>query len=248
MTETTLMSVGKANQTMSSREIAELTGKEHRNVLRDCDKLNESYANMGLAQISADLYKDTYGRDQKCYSLTRMQTFDLMTGYNTELRIKVNRRWEELETKQQTLDFSNPETVLQLAQNWAESETKRKLAESKVLALEQINNDNKPKVLFADAVETSKSSILIGELAKILKQNGVEIGQNRLFEWLREKGYLISRKGTDYNMPTQKAMDLGLFDIKETAITHSDGHVSVNKTTKVKGKGQTYFINKFLKK
>lgn len=99
------------NSTMSSREIAELTGKQHKHVLVDCEKLNESYANMGLAEISADLYKDAYGREQKCYSLTRMQTFDLMTGYNVELRIKVNRRWEELETKTQQLDFSNPATV-----------------------------------------------------------------------------------------------------------------------------------------
>lgn len=104
-----------------------------------------------------------------------------------------------------------------------------------------------PKVLFADAVSASKTSILIGELAKIIKQNGVEMGQNRLFEWLRSNGYLITRQGTDYNMPTQKAMELGLFEIKETSITHSDGHITVNKTPKVTGKGQTYFINKFLK-
>lgn len=103
-----------------------------------------------------------------------------------------------------------------------------------------------PKVLFADAVSASKTSILIGELAKIIKQNGVEMGQNRLFEWLRSNGYLITRQGTDYNMPTQKAMELGLFEIKETSITHSDGHITVNKTPKVTGKGQTYFINKFL--
>ena len=103
-----------------------------------------------------------------------------------------------------------------------------------------------PKVLFADAVSASKTSILIGELAKIIKQNDVEMGQNRLFEWLRSNGYLITRQGTDYNMPTQKAMELGLFEIKETSITHSDGHITVNKTPKVTGKGQTYFINKFL--
>ena len=105
----------------------------------------------------------------------------------------------------------------------------------------------KPKALFADAVSASKQTVLIGELAKIMKGNGIEIGQNRLFAWLRKHGYLISRKGTDYNMPTQKAMNLGLFKIKETTITHSDGHISVNKTPKVTGKGQQYFVNKFLK-
>lgn len=104
----------------------------------------------------------------------------------------------------------------------------------------------KPSKVFADAVATSKTSILIGELAKILKQNGVETGEKRLFSWLRDKGYLISRKGTDYNAPTQKSMEMKLFEVKETAITHSDGHVTVTKTTKVTGKGQQYFINKFL--
>lgn len=103
----------------------------------------------------------------------------------------------------------------------------------------------KPKVLFADAVSASDSTILIGDLAKILKQNGHPIGQKRLFIWMRENGYLIKRQGADYNSPTQRAMELGLFKIKETAITHADGHVSVSKTTKVTGKGQEYFINKF---
>lgn len=108
------------------------------------------------------------------------------------------------------------------------------------------NKRMKPKALFADAVSTSKTAILIGELAKILKANGIDTGQNRLFKWLREKGYLISRKGTDYNMPTQKSMNLGLFKIKETSITHSDGHVTITKTPKVTGKGQQYFTNLFL--
>ncbi|MFP3153399.1 phage antirepressor KilAC domain-containing protein [Lachnospiraceae bacterium ZAX-1] len=105
---------------------------------------------------------------------------------------------------------------------------------------------DKPKVIFADAVSVSDGAILIGELAKILKGNGVEIGQNRLFEKLRQDGYLIKRQGTDYNAPTQRAMELGLFRVKETAITHSDGHVTISKTTKVTGKGQQYFINLFL--
>ena len=115
----------------------------------------------------------------------------------------------------------------------------------KIELLESKIETDKPKVLFAEAVETSKSSILVGELAKILKQNGVDIGQKRLFDWLRNNGYLIKRKGTDYNMPTQRAMELGLFEIKETAITHSAGHITVSKTPKVTGEGQIYFINKF---
>lgn len=108
------------------------------------------------------------------------------------------------------------------------------------------NESMKPKALFADSVSTSKTTILIGDLAKVLRGNGVNIGQNRLFQILRDEGYLISRKGTSYNMPTQRSMELELFRIKETSITHSDGHVTVNKTPKVTGKGQQYFINKFL--
>lgn len=116
----------------------------------------------------------------------------------------------------------------------------------KLLAAETENEANKPKVLFADAVSTAKTSILVGELAKLLKQNGVDIGQNRLFGWLRENGFLIRRNGTDFNMPTQKSMDLGLFEIKETVVSHSDGHTTVNKTPKITGKGQLYFVKQFL--
>lgn len=116
-----------------------------------------------------------------------------------------------------------------------------------VVVLERKIEEQKPAVIFAGAVTASKSSILIGDLAKLIKQNGVDIGQKRLFSWLRENGYLIKRQGSDYNMPTQKSMELGLFEIKETAVTHSDGHITVNKTPKVTGKGQIYFINKFIK-
>jgi anti-repressor protein len=106
----------------------------------------------------------------------------------------------------------------------------------------------KPKALFADAVSASSQSILVGEMAKLLSQNGIQMGQNRLFSWMRENGYLIKdRKRTDYNMPTQKSMELRLFEIKETSIAHSDGHTSINKTPKVTGIGQVYFVNLFLK-
>ena len=118
----------------------------------------------------------------------------------------------------------------------------------KTAALKAKNEELVPKAIFADAVSASKSTILIGELAKIMKANGFDTGQNRLFEIMRRDGFLISRKGTDYNMPTQKSMELGLMVIKETAITHSDGHVSVTKTPKVTGKGQQYFVNFYCKK
>ncbi|OUQ14477.1 hypothetical protein B5E84_16145 [Lachnoclostridium sp. An14] len=104
----------------------------------------------------------------------------------------------------------------------------------------------KPKEVFADAVSTSHTAILIGDLAKILKQNGIETGQKRLFAWLRENGFLIKRKGTDWNMPTQKSMEMGLFEVKESTVNNPDGSVRINRTTKVTGKGQVYFVNKFL--
>lgn len=135
--------------------------------------------------------------------------------------------------------LTSPDFLIKLATNLKEEQEKRRL-------LEEEKKLNAPKVIFADAVSASKGSILIGELAKILKQNGVETGQNKLFAWLRENKFLISRKGSDYNMPTQKSMELGLFEIKETSISHADGHTSINKTPKVTGKGQQYFINKFL--
>ena len=126
------------------------------------------------------------------------------------------------------------------------------LAKALLVAQRQIEQRNaqiaemQPKALFADAVAASHTSILIGELAKILKQNGVNIGQNRLFETLRQQGYLIRRNGTDYNSPTQRAMELGLFEVKESTVGNPDGSVRVTRTTKVTGKGQQYFINKFL--
>lgn len=126
-----------------------------------------------------------------------------------------------------------------------ESELARLDAEKKSAELEYQLRVQQPKVVFADAVTVSQNTILIRELAVILKQNGIEIGEKRLFEQLRNMGYLIKRAGTDRNTPTQRAMELGLFEIKETPIVHANGTVTVSKTTKVTGKGQVYFVNKF---
>lgn len=124
----------------------------------------------------------------------------------------------------------------------------KKIAErDKIISEKQEHiNRMRPKEIFADAVSASQTSILIGALAKIISQNGVQIGQNRLFTWMRDNDYLISRKGTDYNMPKQRAMDLGLFEIKERTINNPDGSVRITRTVMVTGKGQQYFINKFL--
>lgn len=143
------------------------------------------------------------------------------------------------ETIEKTL--TNPDFIIRLA-------TQLKDEQAKTAALTADNETMKPKALFADAVSISETTILVGDMAKLLKQNGIDIGAKRFFAWLRENGFLIKRQGADYNSPTQRAMELKLFKVKETAITHSDGHVTVNKTPKVTGKGQQYFVNLFLHK
>ena len=135
--------------------------------------------------------------------------------------------------------IANPDFGIELLKNLKSEREKR-------IAAEKTIEEQKPKVLFADAVETSQNSILIGELAKLIKQNGIDIGQNRLFDWLRNNGYLIKAKRADWNMPTQSAMDMKLFEVKERTINNPDGSVKITRTTKVTGKGQTYFVNKFL--
>lgn len=134
-------------------------------------------------------------------------------------------------------DFNSPEKIMARA---------LLMADKKVHKLEAQIEADKPKVLFADAVSASHTSILVGDLAKLISQNGFKIGANRLFSWLRDNGYLIKKRGSSWNMPTQRSMDLKLFEIKETNVQHADGHITVNKTPKVTGKGQQYFINKFL--
>lgn len=140
--------------------------------------------------------------------------------------------------------WNTPEQVMARALRLADV-TIEKLKTDKIL-LEKKIEDDKPKTIFADAVSSSRTSILVGELAKLIKQNGYDIGQNRLFSWMRDNGYLISRRGTDYNMPTQRSMEMGLFEIKESTSVNPDGSIRTNKTPKVTGKGQQYFVNKFL--
>lgn len=135
----------------------------------------------------------------------------------------------------------NPDLLIQLAQNLKAEREKR-------LAAEKTIEEQKPKVLFSEAVETSHTSILVGDLAKLLKQNGVEIGANRLFQWLRNNGYLIKGDRADKNMPTQKSMEMNLFEVKERTINNPDGSVRITRTPKVTGKGQIYFVDKLIKK
>ncbi len=137
--------------------------------------------------------------------------------------------------------LDNPDFTIQALTALKEEREKRRLLESQIEA-------DRPKVVFADAVAASSTCILVSDLAKLLKQNGIETGQKRLFRWLRENDYLIKHKGLDWNMPTQRSMEKELFEIKETAVSHSDGHFSINKTVKVTGKGQVYFIHLFQEK
>lgn len=145
--------------------------------------------------------------------------------------LELERRW------------NSPEAVMNRALEYSRKQVKALMEEKQGLIEE--NKELKPKALFADAVSASNESILIGQLAKLIRQNDYEIGQNRLFEWMRENEYLI-KKGERYNQPTQKSMDLGLFEVKERTITNPDGSTRITLTTKVTGKGQVYFINKFL--
>lgn len=135
--------------------------------------------------------------------------------------------------------LTDPDYLIMLATNLKEEKAKRALAEAQ-------NERNKPKVLFADTVVASKDSVLVGGLAKILKQNGVDIGANRLFEWLRQEGFLCKSKGENWNTPTQRSMEQGLFEIKVRTINNPDGSTKITRTPKVTGKGQIYFVNKFL--
>lgn len=171
-------------------------------------------------------------RELQDYALTLDMAKQLCMMSHSDLGKKYRRYFIELERK-----WNDPQEVVKRGYAILQNENAR-------LKIE--NQEMKPKALFADAVSTSDTPILVGELAKILHQNGVSMGQNRMFRWLRDNGYLISKKGTSYNMPTQRAMELGLFKIKENAITHSDGHVTITKTPKVTGKGQVYFVNKFV--
>lgn len=182
--------------------------------------------------FSTFLSESTGGRPAHDAQLTIEMAKELCMLQRTERGKQARQYFIQLEK-----DWNSPEKVMARA---------LQIADRKINHLEARVEEMKPKELFADAVSASKSSILVGDLAKLLKQNGVDIGQKRLFQWLREKGYLIKQQGASWNMPTQRSMEQGLFEVKETTITHSDGHISISKTVKVTGKGQVYFINKLL--
>ena len=231
----------------SSLQVAESFEKRHDHVLRDIETILEGLPNSGEAQM---FYETTYQHPQnkqyyKMYYMNRDGFTLLAMGFTGKKAIQFKLQYIQAfnQMEQQLLDMSRPSYEISdpvaRAEKWIEEEKQR-------LMLSALVEEQKPKVLFAEAIQASSTSILIGEFAKILKQNGVDIGQKRLFEWLRENGYLIKRKGSDYNSPTQKSMELGLFEIKETPIHHNSGEISISRTTKITGKGQSYFIHKFI--
>lgn len=217
-------------KTMSSREIAELTNKRHDNVLRDCDTLNEYYDKMSLLKIEETYYTADNKQQYREYLLTKIQCFDLMTGYNIELRIKVNRRWEELESKPQ-IDFTNPDTVMVLVQNWKEEQEKRTL-------LEKENAKLKPKAELMDKVLDTGEKIDVGQAAKILR---LPYGRNSLFKNLRDMGIFFKNR----NEPKQEYIDRGYFELKEKWIDRNnhDGFMIVKVLVTQRG---LEYLNKIL--
>ncbi len=237
MNELIKVTVKNDKQLVSARELYKGLELKIRFSLWVSKNFKEFIEDEDFTSVSVDTEVQNNGgiqvRELQDYALTIDMAKQLCMMSHTELGRKYRKYFIELERK-----WNDPQEVVKRGYAILQNENAQ-------LKIE--NEQMKPKALFADAVSVSKTTILVSELAKILRQNGVNIGANRLFAWLRENGYLISRKGTDWNMPTQRSMELGLFKIKETTITHSDGHTTISKTTKVTGKGQQYFINKFLK-
>lgn len=240
-----ILSMQNGEPVVSSRQIAESFEKRHDHVMRDIEDIMRGLPKNGDTPM---FYKTEYvheqnGQSYPMYLMNRDGFTLLAMGFNgkaaLEWKLKYIAAFNEMEKKLAEKPQLTRSQLLATALIAAHEELEEK--DKKIAELT-------PKGVFADAVSASSQSILVGEMAKLLSQNGIQMGQNRLFSWMRENGYLIKdRKRTDYNMPTQKSMELRLFEIKETSIAHSDGHTSINKTPKVTGIGQVYFVNLFLK-
>lgn len=238
-----ILSTQNGEPVASSRQIAESFGKEHKDVLEAIrTKTAENSALLEMFHLTE--YTTSQNKKLPMYLMNRDGFSFLVMGFTgkkaDEWKLKYIAAFNAMEK--------------QLAQRPQLSRAEL-MAQALIAAHDELEHKDRqiaeltPKGIFADAVNASKKSILVGELAKLLCQNGVQIGQNRLFVWMREHGYLIKDpKRSDYNMPTQRAVEQGLFEIKETTVVHSDGHTSINKTPKVTGKGQIYFVNLFLKR
>lgn len=240
-----ILSMQNGEPVVSSRQIAESFEKRHDHVMRDIEDIMRGLPKNGDTPM---FYKTEYiheqnGQNYPMYLMNRDGFTLLAMGFTgkaaLEWKLKYIAAFNEMEKKLTEQPQLTRSQLLATALIAAHEELEQKDKQIETM---------KPKALFADAVSASSQNILVGEMAKLLSQNGIQMGQNRLFSWMRENGYLIKdKKRTDYNMPTQKSMELHLFEIKETSIAHSDGHTSINKTPKVTGIWQVYFVNLFLR-
>lgn len=206
----------------------------------DPDALSQAYPIQdSLGRTQHPTVVDESGMYEVILRSDRPEAVDFRRWVTREVLPAIRRHGGYLTPAAAEQALTDPDFIIRLATDLKTERAKRE-------ELEAARAVDAPKVVFADAVAVSKTNILVGELAKILRGNGIDIGQNRMFAVLRANGFLINRKGTDWNMPTQRAMDLGLFRIKETTVTHADGHTTISKTPKVTGKGQQYFIERFL--
>lgn len=240
MNELTTINNGKV--VVSSRQVAESFEKEHKHVLESIRNLTAENSTVRM-MFSETSYINERGKEYPEYLMTRDGFTLLAMGFTGQKAFNWKLKYIEAFNKmEKMLNNSSPsyaiEDPIERAKAWIKEQEEKRLLAKEI-------HDLQPKVVFADSVTTSKTSILVGELSKILKQNGVDIGQNRLFEWLRANGYLIKRKGTDYNMPTQYSMERGWFEVKIRTLSNPDGSIKVTKTPKVTGAGCLYFVNKF---
>lgn len=236
-----ILSTQNGEPVASSRQIAESFGKEHKHVLTAIRQI--LVAENSATKFFHETAFEYRGQKFPEYMMNRDGFSLLVMGFTGKAALEWKLKY--------IAAFNAMEKQLAQRPQLSRSEL---MAQALIAAHDELEHKDRqiaeltPKGIFADAVSASKKSILVGELAKLLCQNGVQIGQNRLFSWMRERGYLIKDpKRSDYNMPTQRAVEQGLFEIKETTVVHSDGHTSINKTPKVTGKGQIYFVNQFVK-
>lgn len=223
--------------TLSARELHKFLGVTER-FGNWFERMNQYGFQESIDYLGRKVFNTQAHQELQDYEITLDMAKEIAMIQRSDKGKEVRQYFLELERR-----WNSPETVMNRALEYSRKQVKALMEEKQGLIEE--NKELKPKALFADAVSASNESILIGQLAKLIRQNGYEIGQNRLFEYLRENGYLI-KKGERYNQPTQKSMDLGLFEVKERTITNPDGSTRITLTTKVTGKGQVYFINKFL--
>lgn len=241
-----LVYIEKNRPITDSLTVAETFGKEHKNVLRDIETL-ECSVEFSRLNFEQSEYTNERGRSYPKYNITQDGFAFLVMGYTgreaarfKEMYIsEFNRMRDGLNNDIEKLLY-NPDTIIQIAQNWKEEKALRLQAEAKI-------ESDRPLVLYAESMQVSKDSILVNDMAKLLKQNGVDIGEKRLFQYLRAEGYLI-KAGSEYNMPTQRSMNLGIMEIKVGQRASASEGVKMTRTTKITGKGQIYFINKFIKK